>query len=84
MLSCAGTCLPMFLCVSLREFFISSLKASIIFMSWDFKSLSCFSGMLGYVGIAVVGELGSGIIKLHWVLLLMILSLPLASGYLWC
>jgi hypothetical protein len=28
-------------------------------MRCDFKSESCFSGVLGYPGLAVVGELGS-------------------------
>jgi hypothetical protein len=33
------------------------LKSSIIFMRWDFKSESQFSGVLGYPGFAVMGEL---------------------------
>jgi hypothetical protein len=28
-------------------------------MSYDFNSTSCFSGVLGNPGLAVVGELGS-------------------------
>ena len=28
-------------------------------MRWDFRSESCFSGVLGTPGIAVFGELGS-------------------------
>jgi hypothetical protein len=35
------------------------LKSSIIIMRCDFKSESCFSGVLGYPGLAVVEELGS-------------------------
>ena len=51
--------LPVFSCISLRELFMSFLKSSIIIMRYDFKSESCFSGVLGYPGLAVVGELGS-------------------------
>ena len=47
-------------------------------MRWDFRSLCCFSDVLVYPELAVVGELGSGGAELHWVLLLMILCLPLA------
>ena len=45
-----------FTCISLRELFIFFLKASIIFMRWDFRSLSCFSGVLGYLRLAIVGN----------------------------
>ena len=38
---------------------MSFLKPSISIMSCDLKSKSCFSGVLGYPGLAVVGELGS-------------------------
>jgi hypothetical protein len=38
---------------------MSFLKSSIIIMRFDFKSQSYFSGVLGYPGLAVVGELGS-------------------------
>jgi hypothetical protein len=55
----ASTCLPLFSCISLRELFISYLKSSIIIMRCDFKSESCFSVVLGYPGLAVVGELDS-------------------------
>jgi hypothetical protein len=37
----------MFSCVSLRELFILFLKSSIIIRRCDFKSESCFSGVLG-------------------------------------
>jgi hypothetical protein len=61
----ASTCLPVFYYISLCELFISSLKASITFMRSDFRSESCFSGVLGFPGLAVVGELGSDGVKLH-------------------
>ena len=38
---------------------MSFLKSSIIIMRYDFKSESCFAGVLGYAGIAMVDELGS-------------------------
>ena len=59
------------------ELFISSLKASIIFMRWDFRSESCFLGVLEYPGLAVVGKLGSDEAGLYWVLLFMFLCLSL-------
>jgi hypothetical protein len=37
---------------------MSFLKSSIIIMRCDFKSASSFSAVLGYPGLAVVGELG--------------------------
>jgi hypothetical protein len=36
-----------------------SLKSSASIMRYDFKSESCFSSVLGYPGLAVVGVLGS-------------------------
>ena len=42
--------LPVFSCISLRELFMSFLKSSIIIMRCDFKSESCFSGVLGNQG----------------------------------
>jgi hypothetical protein len=54
-----STCLPEFSFISLRELFMSSLRSSVIFMRWDFRPASCFSGVVGYPGLAVVGELGS-------------------------
>ena len=51
----------LFACVFLyffSELFISSLKVS-IFMRWDFRSASWFSGVLRYPGLAVVGWLFS-------------------------
>ena len=35
------------------------LDVSISILRCDFKSESCFSSVLGYPGLAVVGELGS-------------------------
>jgi hypothetical protein len=45
-----------------------------------FKTKSCFSGVLGHPGFAVVGELGSDGAKQPWFLFLMFLflSLPFA------
>jgi hypothetical protein len=51
-----------------------SLRSPITFMRWDFRSDSCFSGVLGYPGFAVVGKLGSDGAKWHWFLLLMLVS----------
>jgi hypothetical protein len=45
--------------MSLRELFVLFLKSSISIMRCDFKTKTCFSGVLGYPGLAVVGELGS-------------------------
>jgi|AATE01.1.fsa_nt_gi hypothetical protein len=47
-------------------------------MRCDFKSESCFSGVLGYSGLTVVGELGSDYAKQPLFLLLIFLPLPLA------
>ena len=46
-------------CISLGGLFISFLKSSIIIMRCNVKSKSCFSSVLGYQGLAVVGKLGS-------------------------
>jgi hypothetical protein len=56
---------------------LSSLRFSIIFVRWDFRSESYFSGMLGYPGFAVVGKLGSESANWPWTVLCMFLSLPL-------
>jgi hypothetical protein len=47
-------------------------------MRCDFKSESCFSSVLGYPRLAMVGELSSDDAKYPWFLLLMFLPLPLA------
>lgn len=49
----AFICLTVFSCVCLKGLLISSF---IFFMSWDLRS--CSSGVLGYPGLAVAGELG--------------------------
>ena len=45
-------------CVLLSKF-LSFLKSSISIMQCDFKFKSCFSSVLEYPGLVVVGELGS-------------------------
>ena len=56
----ASSCLPVFSCLPLKELFMPVLKASIIIMRSYFRSESCFSGMMVYLGLAMVEELGSG------------------------
>ena len=46
------------------------LKFPISIMKYDFKSESCFSGVLGYLGLTVVGALGSDDARHYWFLLL--------------
>ena len=51
----------LFTCVILylfKEVIMSYLMSSIVFMIWDFRYNSCFSGVWRYLGLAVVGELG--------------------------
>jgi hypothetical protein len=55
----ASSCLPVFSCISLRELFMSFLESSIIITKSDFRLESCFSGVMMYPGLAIVGELGS-------------------------
>jgi hypothetical protein len=52
--SSASICLAVFTCISLRVLLMSFLKSSISMMRYDFKSESCFSGELGYPGLAMV------------------------------
>jgi hypothetical protein len=54
-----SSCLPVFSCISLRELFMSFLMSSIIIMRNDFRSEYCFSGVMVFPGLAMVGELGS-------------------------
>jgi hypothetical protein len=54
-----SSCLPVFACIYLRELVMSFLKFCTIFMRCAFRSESCFSGVMGYAGITVMGELGS-------------------------
>ena len=42
----------MFSCISLRDLFMSFLKSSISVISSDFRSMSCFSGVMVYLGLA--------------------------------
>ena len=53
-----STCLAVF-CISLSELLMPFLKYSTSIMRYDFKSKSCFSGVLGYPGLVVVGLLVS-------------------------
>jgi hypothetical protein len=55
----ASSYLPVFSCISIRELFMPFLKSSIIIMRSDFRSESCFSSVMVYPGLAVVGKLGS-------------------------
>jgi hypothetical protein len=55
----SSTCLPVFSCISLRELCMSFSKSSLIIMRSDFRSESCFYGVMLYPGLAVVGKLGS-------------------------
>ena len=55
-----------------------SLNDSIIFMRYDFRTDSLFSGVLVYSRLAVMGELGSDAVHVFWFLLLMILHLSFA------
>ena len=47
-------------------------------MRYDFKSKSCFSGVLGYPGLTVVGVLGSDDAQWSWFLLVRFFHLPFA------
>ena len=57
---------------------MSFLKPSIGLRSCDFKSKSCFSGVLRYPGHAVVGEFDLDGAMLPWFLLVIFLHLPFA------
>lgn len=54
------------------------LKSSISIMRYDFISISCFSGVLGNPGLAVVGELGSKGAKWSWFIMVILFCLPFA------
>ena len=47
-------------------------------MRYDFKSVSCFLGVLGYPLLVVVDVLGSDDAQCSWFLLVRFLRLPLA------
>ena len=55
----ASTYFPVFTCISLQELVMSFLKSSIIIMRSDFRSESCFSSVMVYPRLVMVGELGS-------------------------
>ena len=55
---------------------MSFLKSSISIMRCDFESRFCFSGMVGYPGLAVFGELHSDGAMLPCFLLVIFLHLP--------
>ena len=42
---------------------MSFLNSSMILIRWDFISESCFSGVLGHPGFAVVGEMSPDVAK---------------------
>jgi hypothetical protein len=71
-------------CISLRELFISFLKSSLIILGCDVKSESCFSHVLVYLGLAVVGELGSDEPNRLGFSCLYSCACLSPSGYLWC
>jgi hypothetical protein len=75
----ASICLLVYTYISLRDFCVSSLRASIIFMRWDFRTGSCFSGVLGYPGLSVVGNLSSDVAK--WYLFLLLIFLQLVASH---
>jgi hypothetical protein len=62
---------------SLRELFMSFLDSSIIIMRYDFKSKSCFSSVLVYPELAVMG----GISEFDDALVSVAYVLPLASSH---
>jgi hypothetical protein len=68
----ASTCFTVFSFISLSELLILFLKSSTAIMRYDFISESCFSGMLGYPGLTVVGVLGSDDAQWTWFLLVML------------
>jgi hypothetical protein len=54
-----STCLAVFSYISLSELLMPFLMYSTSIMKYDFKSESCFLGVLGYPVLADVGVLGS-------------------------
>ena len=74
----------MFSCISLSELLKSFLMSSTRIMRYDFKSESCFSGVLGYPGLAVVGVLGSDDAQCSCFLLVRFLHLPFAIWIISC
>jgi hypothetical protein len=72
----ASTYLAVFSYISLSELLMPFLKSSTTIMRYDFKSESCFSGLLGCPGLIVVGVLGSGDTQCSLFLLVRFLCLP--------
>jgi hypothetical protein len=64
--------------ISLSELLMLFLKFSTSIMRYDFKSETCFLGVLGYTGLAAVGVLGSDDDEWSWFLLVRFLRLPFA------
>ena len=62
----ASTSLAVFFCISLSELLMSFLISSMDIMKYDFKFKSCFSGVLGYLGLIIVGVLGSDDADWSW------------------
>jgi hypothetical protein len=54
---------------------MSYLWSPIIFIQWNFRPVSCFSDVWGYLGLVVMGELGSDGAKWFLFLLHMFLCL---------
>jgi hypothetical protein len=71
-------CLAVFSCISLSELLMPFLKSSTSIMIYYFKTKSCFSGVLGYPGLSVVGILSSDDAQSSWFLLVRFLHLPFA------
>lgn len=73
-----GFYLFVFSSISLSKLLISSIKFSIIFLPWDIRSVSYFSGVLEFPELLMVGDLGSDSVKVYWLLLVIIFFLLLA------
>jgi hypothetical protein len=73
-----STCLAVFSCISLSELLMPFLKSSTTIMRYDFKSVSCFLGVLGYPGLIVVGIMCSHDAQCSWFLLVRFFRLPFA------
>jgi hypothetical protein len=70
-----STSLTFFSCISLSELLKPLLISSTSIMRYDFKSKSCFSGVLGYPGLSELGVLSSDDGE-SWFLLVRFLHLP--------
>jgi hypothetical protein len=72
------TFLALISCIYFSELLMPFLKSFTSIMRYDFKSESCFSGVLGYPGLTVLGTLGSDDTEWSWYLLVRFLHLPFA------